>query len=739
MSILKSEANNGDFEIGVLRPVDNDIPTEFSLTVTNGHTGETNLILKSPKLNRKFEDNLFDTEGESEVVLNSFQNSDNLFASNKAKLLYQKPNQTTQYSSDQSTDLDSSFETRDFYQKERNSKMASSEDPWSFALPPPAEFSDQNQDKDDDEDQVPAPTIDDVLNEYSPTCSNMSTPIHQPSGQVTDMKMIEALVGLEEDRDVSEEFPLTQIDESPLEQSNTVDRIGRKMNEVVQNDLNDNQEELVKENDHTNYTNTNGDLGGQLADDTDSKWLPEQNDIELKNEIVSEDLDTKPKLKSKNYFGLVGKVHHFYYNSSDSLSQTESGDDDMIQPIKVKKELSVPDYLQDRSKTVITVVNEETITPSAIERDNKIPVSARFDVNSFVEVNKEERCQSEDIPLPQKSSSPPLPDMNKDRPPKSHVSTKVEFDGEEIVETFVPIKAKREDHSKILEEKLGNGIEEETIVRSEIKRDNSFGDHVQTIMIGNKLAKSVKEKTENYKSIVTLSGSVQSTEIFEKHEFSDMEVDNARREEELNGKGGNSNKVDPLANEISVTIPMQSTHENEGANEIGGYKTEISVKVQNYNNSNDNLKNESELDAKVQKVSEHNVTEKSGVDITPTHKTTVSVTSTLNTQGSSSPTSSTIKPLTAIKPLSFSSLSLNRPNKYKSVIDTGSKPSLLSTIYSKTHAISANVRSETEEFQVNVMKGILGIGMKVEVKPEGYVQVTEIQSSGPVGKDGNIR
>jgi hypothetical protein len=87
---LKSEANNGDFEIEVLRPVENDIPTEFSLTVSNGNKQETNVILKSPLLNKRFSDNPFDTEREAEVVLNSFQNFDNLFAS-KTKDFLQSP------------------------------------------------------------------------------------------------------------------------------------------------------------------------------------------------------------------------------------------------------------------------------------------------------------------------------------------------------------------------------------------------------------------------------------------------------------------------------------------------------------------------------------------------------------------------------------------------------------------------------------------------------------------------
>ena len=50
-----------------------------------------------------------------------------------------------------------------------------------------------------------------------------------------------------------------------------------------------------------------------------------------------------------------------------------------------------------------------------------------------------------------------------------------------------------------------------------------------------------------------------------------------------------------------------------------------------------------------------------------------------------------------------------------------------------------NKRSETEPFQIEVLKGLLGLGIKVTVSAEGHTQVTEVEKTGPVGRNGNIR
>ena len=48
-------------------------------------------------------------------------------------------------------------------------------------------------------------------------------------------------------------------------------------------------------------------------------------------------------------------------------------------------------------------------------------------------------------------------------------------------------------------------------------------------------------------------------------------------------------------------------------------------------------------------------------------------------------------------------------------------------------------RSEDSPFLVEVLKGIVGLGIKVKVNNEGRVEVTEVQSNSPVGKNGNVK
>lgn len=748
LSILKSEANNGDFEIGILRPVENDIPTEFSLTLSNGNHHETEVILKSPQLNKRMSDNPFNSESDPEVVLNSFQNFDNLFASNTVKLSYQKPvhqtRQKTEYTSDSSSEFDSSSEKDITTKSNKKSKMGSEE--WSFALPPPAEFSDGPENE--QEESVPMTSIDDVLNEYSPTCSNMSTPIHQPTPP-ENMKIIEDLVGLEDDKNVSSEFPLTQIDESPLEQINNsfVDELiedgeednleNQSSNEVV-----DNYFSLQQEDDETNFVNTNGDLSPEQ--------LPEVDDSEK-----------QPEKKSKNYFNLVGNIHQFYYNTSDSLSQSENDDNDIIQPVIVQKELCIPDFLKEHGETDTSFVEEETIAPASVERNIKLPVSAKFDVNTFVEIKKEEKPSN--FPLPVKSKSPPLPESRKDKPKKSRPETKLDYNKEEIVETFIPIQAKKEEYSKIIDEKLGRGIEEDAIVPTEVKRDNSFHDSVQLIMATNRWASAAKEKKSGD---ITFSGMVKQIKKTEPNIDQAATVDNEddakehvikgeelseREEEQIQERHfPNRKSLDDIGNEIAKTVVKNSL--DEICSSVGkqvNNKSEIDKDNETVCNKSDKPQHKDELQQNSETISED--TDKPALNVhkeddpvKSIHKTTVAVTtsssqSILGTVQGQNSTSSSIKPQSTVKPLSFNALSLNRPTKYTTTINTGSKPSLLSTIYSKTQPVSSSVRSEEESFLVSVMKGILGIGMKVEVQPEGYVQVTEIQPNGPVGKDGNIR
>jgi len=100
-----------------------------------------------------------------------------------------------------------------------------------------------------------------------------------------------------------------------------------------------------------------------------------------------------------------------------------------------------------------------------------------------------------------------------------------------------------------------------------------------------------------------------------------------------------------------------------------------------------------------------------------------------------------MKPLSSIKPLKINMKSLSKPVKFSTTSSfSATKPSLLSTLHGSSLGSGAkSTRSEDIPFQVSVMKGILGLGIKMKVTPEGYVQVSEVQSSGPIAKDGNIR
>lgn len=129
-----------------------------------------------------------------------------------------------------------------------------------------------------------------------------------------------------------------------------------------------------------------------------------------------------------------------------------------------------------------------------------------------------------------------------------------------------------------------------------------------------------------------------------------------------------------------------------------------------------------------------------------THKTTIGVTKTDSTKKDITPVSG-VKQLSQIKPLSFNpkSLSVARPVQYKTTINTlGSRPSGISTLGRSSllntqkaeHPIK---RMETMPFEVSILKGILGIGIKTKMTPEGLVQITEILPSGPVGREGNIK
>ena len=118
--------------------------------------------------------------------------------------------------------------------------------------------------------------------------------------------------------------------------------------------------------------------------------------------------------------------------------------------------------------------------------------------------------------------------------------------------------------------------------------------------------------------------------------------------------------------------------------------------------------------------------------------------------GSDSSAAPQFKTLSAIKPLSFNPKSLShtlpaRSVQYKTTINTVvGKPSGLSTL-GRSSLLSTQKtdhpikRMETMPFEVSILKGILGIGIKTTMTPEGFVQISEILPTGPVGREGNIK
>ncbi|XP_076465842.1 uncharacterized protein LOC143297395 [Babylonia areolata] len=63
--------------------------------------------------------------------------------------------------------------------------------------------------------------------------------------------------------------------------------------------------------------------------------------------------------------------------------------------------------------------------------------------------------------------------------------------------------------------------------------------------------------------------------------------------------------------------------------------------------------------------------------------------------------------------------------------------------YSSSSSFSSGrygkTRSEDQPFLVEVLKGILGLGLKVKVTEQGHVEVTEVQRNSAVAKNGNVR
>ena len=118
-----------------------------------------------------------------------------------------------------------------------------------------------------------------------------------------------------------------------------------------------------------------------------------------------------------------------------------------------------------------------------------------------------------------------------------------------------------------------------------------------------------------------------------------------------------------------------------------------------------------------------------------------------------------LRPLASLRPLSVSggdarrvstgsrplssglSVAGSRPIDTRRV-STGSRP-FSGGMFSGSRSPRTNLphsrQADGTPFQIDVLKGILGLGLKVKVTPEGHVKVTDIQKGGPIEKDGQVR
>ncbi|XP_035824426.1 uncharacterized threonine-rich GPI-anchored glycoprotein PJ4664.02 isoform X2 [Aplysia californica] len=103
----------------------------------------------------------------------------------------------------------------------------------------------------------------------------------------------------------------------------------------------------------------------------------------------------------------------------------------------------------------------------------------------------------------------------------------------------------------------------------------------------------------------------------------------------------------------------------------------------------------------------------------------------------------TARPLTTIKPLSASTARLDRGGTRLSSVTVSRTSGSVTNSALAPRAPRVEYpkgrRVEGSPFQVDILKGIVGLGAKVKVTPEGLAQVTEIQRNGSIDKNGNVK
>ncbi|XP_061173402.1 uncharacterized protein LOC133182573 [Saccostrea echinata] len=736
LSILKSEGNSGDLELELLRPKENEDQLEISLKVSNT---DSTLTLHSPSQQRKnFIADLPESDSDNEVVLNKFQYFDKTGVGQNLSDQNQKsevPN------IEKIKNSDNNKSKRDFKFTSENSKMDESSESWNYAVPPPVEFSTygpavpppaefsegQSPIFNQSNNGIPVTNIDEIIKSYSQSPVVQSHDSYIPQTEMDDtevqIRQLESLTGLHGDENGSLDNSLTYFNEN-LPGERELD-----MMDSFQGD-----------NDMNNF-------------DKEDQTIDEGDDVESEPFIPPAPVNTE---------------------DIDLDVEHSNSDDEFVVPVTVQRNKNIP-----FASTVIvpsagpTEIEEEQIIPS-VEQRKRTPVSATIKLD---EVKKEELPTK---PVPQPRVKPTIISVkHESAPPKSSMD-----EDEGVMEEIVRAEFKeRQSANEKFNEKLHVEVEEE-IVPVVVKKDQSWN-AAKIAVITNMWSKSASKSKEsvddheskNLKSVINVINSKKKKDNTEDDYLAQGNKMETAREETENSQNV-PREQEVYRNVIEVTSPVSVDVANvekktEKVDSVAPStdKYSVSKSSEPVDAETSTQQNVSRLDTKpdekesitvtseaksVQETAPISVSSKAredNVSSSTSSKTTEaspvlpfkssigitkpsSLLSTIRSQNSSS---ATLRPLSSIKPITVSAktFSLGKPSSLSSSLSSG-RPSLLSTIHGTTTS-TKNTRSEEEPFLVRVLKGILGLGLKVSITPEGFVKVDEIQPSGPIAKDGNIR
>lgn len=737
LSVLKSEGNSGDLELELLRQKENEDLLEISLKVSNT---DSTVTLHSPSQQRKnFIADLPESDSENEVVLNKFQYINNSVLNQELRTIDQNqksevPKLENVKKLNNSDSIDTNCK-RDIGLKSKNPNMEESGESWNYAVPPPAEFSTygpavpppaefsegQSPIFNQSNNGIPVTNIDEIIQSYrqSPVVQSQESCIPQSQMDDTEeqIRHMEPLTGLQRDESDSLDNSLTYFNE------NLPDEKGFDVMDSFQGDNDINQ--FVQ--------------GDQDVDAVDAEpFIPPA-------PINIEDIDV--------------------VNSND--------DDEFVVPVTVQRQNHIPFTSTVTVSSVSpTEIEEEQIVPS-VELRKRVPTSATIKL----EEKKHEGPPPKPVPQPRVKSTV----INVERSPAPQISSM--SDGQVVEEEMVRAEFKeRQSGNEKFREKLGGEVEEE-MVAVEVKRNQNWN-ATKLAVITNMWSKSARKNNDsedngeqkNLKSVINVMNSKKKQDVNTADDL--LKKDKVEIVKEETNSEVIPREQSLHKNVIEVSAPVHidtakwedkaekmesvSPTDKQTIRQLEPVKTEMTQQTVTVNNAIVDSKpaeiehapavsaaqtTEKAPTPVLSKATEENIPSttlaKSTQATSPSpFKSSIAITkpsSLLSTIRSQNTSSATLKPLSSIRPVTVSAktFSLGKPASLSSSLSSG-RISLLSTIHG-TSTSAKNTRSEEEPFLVSVLKGILGLGMKVSLTPEGCVRVDEIQSSGPIAKDGNIR